>query len=287
MARPYIEFLQSQNIEWARWNVASPDSKLLDLHIKVLSRDDESGALSCLIRYPENWSTDLPYLQLADEEVFVLEGAISVNGVDYEKHHYAYLPARYRRRQSSSTHGAVVLTFFSRTPECLSPMPTDELGIQPNSVASLDTTSLPWDNTNMDPNISHLHAYRKNLRKGPNNSGRSYLLAGLPQGFPRSGSEPLERHPHVEEMFMIYGDMPCNLGIMRPGAYFWRPANIWHGADCTRSGFMLFMRTPGTNETISEWAPDPFPVTFCPQHSPRTPANLAYAASPIPDWVVY
>lgn len=86
---------------------------------------------------------------------------------------------------------------------------------------------------------------------------------------------------------MIAGDMPCSLGIMRAGAYFWRPPMIWHGADCTVNGFLLFARTPGTNRTISEWADEPHPVTFEPEHRPKLPPELSGAGLPIEDPVSY
>jgi hypothetical protein len=110
----------------------------------------------------------------------------------------------------------------------------------------------------------------------------------MPQGFPASGSEPLERHPHFEEMFMIYGDMPCSRGIMRAGAYFWRPPGIWHGADCTVSGFLMLMRTPGTNVTVSEWCSKPHPVLLAPTFDPVLPPEVSRASvGPLSDPIDY
>ncbi len=78
---------------------------------------------------------------------------------------------------------------------------------------------------------------------------------------------------------MIPGDMPCSRGIMREGAYFWRPPSIWHGADCSVNGFLMFMRTPGTNRTISEWADQGHAVHIDPPHRPILPAELADAGT--------
>jgi hypothetical protein len=279
MPRPFIEFIQSQPIPWSfpDWTFRTGVS------VKTLSLDDETGAMSCLIHYPPGWTGPGGAIG-ADEEFFVLQGALASGERSYLPHHYAYLPAGYRRGAMSSPDGAVVLTFFSADPESPVVAPGDETGL----VEQLDPLKLPWDRTNMDPNIDHLNAWRKNLRLGPNDSGRSYLLAGLPQGYPSSGSESLERHPHVEEMFMIDGDMPCSLGVMRAGAYFWRPPQIWHGADCTRNGFLIFARTPGTNRTISEWSSEKHPVTFHPPFRPVLPPALQpFAGYENPDLTVY
>lgn len=294
MARPFIEFIQSQSIAW---NTDPVRTGRQDIECKLLSEDNISGASSLLIRFPPGWhATPLEWCSV-DEEIFVLSGDVSFNGQTMRRHAYAYWPAGYRReRFEAGAQGAILLTFYSGRPEywALSGPPEywalrDRAPVyDPEAlVEHLDSFKLRWDQTAMDPNIAHLNAFRKNLRLGPNGSGRTYLLAGLPQGYPTSGSEPLERHPHVEEMFMVAGDMPCSLGIMRAGAYFWRPPQIWHGADCTVNGFLLFMRTPGSNQTISEWSRDNHPVRFDPEHRPRVPDTLAPLATPVADPVTY
>lgn len=283
MARPFIEFLQSQRLEW----VGDPDKAgRAGLEIKLLSEDNESGATTLLVRYPPNWRAPSTEWCTADEELFVLEGEFSVNSRSYTRHHYAYWPTGFCRSDfTTGTKGATLIACFNARPsyrvESPPPGPADGL------VEQLDAFSLRWDRTNMDPNIDHLNAWRKNLRHAPGNGGRTYLLAGLPQGFPPTGNEPLERHPHVEEMFMIAGDMPCSLGVMRAGAYFWRPPMIWHGADCTVNGFLLFARTPGSNQTISEWSDTGHPVTFDPEHRPQLPDSIAFAGEPIDDPIRY
>lgn len=284
MSRPFIEFIQSQRLAWEKGtSVAGRQG----VEVKLLSRDAESGASTALLRYPPGWSMTDHWCDV-DEELFLLSGDIALNGRRYTCHHYAYWPAGFIRRNFiAGPSGAMMIACFTGRPRL-----SDQIEAAPDYAAEalveqLDTFSLRWDQTNMDPNIAHLNAYRKNLRLAPDGGGRTYLLAGLPQGFPASGSEPLERHPHVEEMFMVAGDMPCSLGVMRAGAYFWRPPMIWHGADCTLNGFLLFARTPGSNVTISEWAKDPHPVSMTPKYRPSLPADLAAIAGTVDDPVQY
>jgi hypothetical protein len=203
-------------------------------------------------------------------------------------HHYAYWPSGYIKKGFRiGEKGALVIAVFSEDPKYLPAPANAEVEELPGLVEQLNCFSLPWDNKAMDPNISHLNAYRKNLRLAPDGNCRTYLLAGLPQGFPQSGMEPLERHPHAEEMFMISGDMPCSLGVMRAGAYFYRPPNIWHGADCTTNGFLLFCRTPGANKTVSEWNSEAHPVAFEPAYKPVIPEDLEADFQEVSDPVVY
>jgi quercetin dioxygenase-like cupin family protein len=282
MPRPYIEFIHSQNLPWKRAGFRSGGVRW-----KVLSADDETGACTVLIDYPAGWRAAQPFHSLADEEFFVLSGALAVNETAYSRHNYAFLPRGFPRRRMATEHGAQVIVFFSLLP---SDMPGEaEPGLYDAArlIERIDTIALAWDQSNIDPNINHLHAARKNLRLSPDGDCRTYLLGGRPHGFPPSGDESLERHPHAEEMFMIAGDMPCSMGVMQTGAYFYRPPNIWHGADCTLAGYLMLMRTPGSNKTISEWSREKHPVTFTPAHAVNVPENLREAAAPPVDQLVY
>jgi hypothetical protein len=271
--------VQSQWLPWQRSGVPGCRG---ELDSKVLSRDVDSGACTLLLRYPPAWRGELEALA-ADEEIFLLSGSIRRGSIEFLPHDYAYLPAGHCEDVQVGDEGAVVLTFFAAEPV----LGTSTLFDPGRLVSHLRPSELPWDRSNMDPNIDHLNAWRKNLRLDPDGRCRSYLLAGLPDGYPRDGVEPLERHPHCEEMFMVAGDMPCSLGLMRAGAYFWRPPGIWHGADCTRNGFLCFMRTPGTNQTVSEWGA-PHAVLWSPPHAPVLPPELAVASrEPLPDPVQY
>ena len=53
MARPHIEFIQSQAVPWRDdlWN-----GRFDGAHVKILSEDDETGAASTMVRYPAGWS---------------------------------------------------------------------------------------------------------------------------------------------------------------------------------------------------------------------------------------
>jgi hypothetical protein len=58
-------------------------------------------------------------------------------------------------------------------------------------------------------------------------------------------AERAEVHPTVEEMYLISGEVHGNRGVMRPGAYFWRPPSMPHGPYGTRTGNLYLFRTKG------------------------------------------
>ena len=89
---------------------------------------------------------------------------------------------------------------------------------------SIDTRFMPWDVSTYDPKLAHLRLARKVLRMGPHDSCRTFLLTGLPHGFPAVDTLPVETHRHCEEGFMIHGEM-------------FAPEGIVHGPHVSETGF--------------------------------------------------
>jgi hypothetical protein len=264
LAREFIEFFHSQDL---LWQPCASDPAVSE---KVLSTDSEIGSVTRLIKYPPGWKGTWG-AQTLSEEIFVLDGGASMQGAEMGLHAYGYFPAGEHREVLVGVGGVVVLSFRDPPPEA----PKDQY-------LFINTIEQAWDRIGLEGEIAHLQYARKNLRFAPDGRRRTYLLGGMPQGFPAQGAR-LEKHPHAEEMFMISGDMPCSLGVMKTGAYFYRPPEIEHGLDCSLGGFLIIMRTPGSNVTISEWSEDLLPVSFTPAHAPELPANHpARGATPRP-----
>ena len=242
---------------------------------KVLSADDETGELTALVAIPAGWRVVEKGFNAAPEEFFVLSGDLTINEIVYGLHDYAFLPAGYERTATSDA-GAVVMAFFHGAPAFASGTAPAGLYNPALLIERIVTRLQPWDSANVDPKINHLHAHRKNLRLDPNGTCRTYLLGGLPHGFSPSGTAHKETHPHVEEFFMVSGDMSCTMvGSMRPGAYFWRPPGFEHGLDSSLTGFLLLCRTPGANKTVSVWSADAYPVNDAAPYNPILPPELA------------
>lgn len=283
MGRPHIEFIQSQRLAWQPMDGLGRPG----VDAKLLSADNMTGAASLLLRYPAGWRQAKPAFLTADEELFVLQGAVQINGVVHGRHSYAFLPRGHLRRDFLSTTGAVVLTFLSaaaRTETAELPHADYDTA---RLVERIDSAALGWDHMGGNAGASHLHAARKTLRRDVSGRSHSYLSGGMPHSCPKNGAAPLEKHPHVEEMFLVAGDMPCSLGVLRAGAYFWRPAEVWHGADCTLTGFLAFVRTIGSSRTVSIWDEQLHPILWDPPHRPVLPNDLKPFGDPIDDPVEY
>jgi hypothetical protein len=259
-SRPFIEFLQSQHLGWT---AASNDS---DFEEKTLSEGSD-GTKTRLLRLKAGGLVALN--PSFSHEIFVLDGLITNGANQLNRHMYAHLPEGGELKALAT---ALVLVFTDI------PIKNSEQIIMINTIAQ------PWDRSGLEGEIAHLNYARKNLRFAPDGSRRTYLLGGMPHGYP-SGGAKLERHPHAEEMFLISGDMPCSRGVMTAGAYFYRPPGIWHGLDATLGGFLVIMRTPGSNVTISEWSDTIHPVEWEPAYDPALPEGHTSFTAPLPHLV--
>ena len=277
MARPQIEFIQSQAIRWHKglYGGARPD-----VHSKILSLDRISGASSVLIKYPAGWKRTAREHLLADEEFFVLDGSVRIAGIDYGPHCYANLPAGYPRLRASSRASAIVLTFFSATP--VARRGKAEAGLYQENllVERLDSMEMPWgvmpDGSDLDPELGGRGAL-KTLRQDPRNGDWTFLYGAMPQSHPDGWAGKVETHTVVEEMYMLADEMAGNVGIMRPGAYFWRPPGILHGPYGSATGSLGFFRTQG-GPLVNEWTDYEVTFTYSPAYRPVLPKALRKTA---------
>lgn len=269
MARPRIEFIQAQHLPWA----ASPVADIRPgAEARVLSRDEETGACSLLLRYPGGWQQPPGQVLAADEEFLILDGALEENGTPYGPFGYAHLPAGHVRGALSAPRGAVAVAFFSAAPrlaDAATPPPDPA-----RLVIGLDGLRLPYTG-NFHPEFPP-GAGRRMLYEDPATREQTWLLGTLGLRW----AERAERHPVVEEMFLIAGEVHGNLGVMRPGAYFWRPPGIPHGPYGSLTGNIYLFRTKG-GPLSTEYEDAPVPFHWWPEHAPVLPAALAPFAAPV------
>ena len=265
MSRPFIEFVQSQVVPWSRglYGGARPD-----IEMRMLSMDDGTGASSTLLRYPPGWVQPEEQVLDADEELFVLDGSLSVGEVTHAKYGYAHLPAGYVRPRMSSQTGAVVMTFFSAEPRVSSSRELDDARLV-EAVSALDG---PWTG-NFHPTFP-AGAGRKFLRQDPHDGEQTWVLGTMPL---RWGLRA-ERHPVVEEMYLLAGELVGHVGTMRAGAYFWRPEDEWHGPFGSLTGNLMLFRTKG-GPLSTVYEDDDRGFSWQPEHRPILPPHLQEVGS--------
>jgi len=260
VSRPFTEFVQSQAVPWERglYGGTRPD-----VDVRVLSLDEDSGAASLLLRYPPGWRRTEPERLTADEELFVLAGTLRIRTTTYRRYGYAHLPAGHPRDGAAAPDGAVVLTFFSGEPRAAGTAPVDTARLVEGGSA-LDGAwggdFHPW----FPPG-----AGRKFLRQDPYDGEQTWVLGTLPL---RWGRRP-EKHPVVEEMYLLSGELVGHVGTMRPGAYFWRPPEEWHGPFGSLTGNLMLFRTKG-GPLSTVYTEHEVAFSWTPAHRPVLPERL-------------
>ena len=281
MARPHIEFIQSQVLSWQK---GLPGGHRTDVDSKILSLDPDGGGASLIVRYPPGWRREAAEHFGSDEEIFVLDGALTMGAHTYRPHHYAFLPAGTTRETAAAPDGAVVLTFYSGPARPVAGRGNG--GDARRLVSQIDTYAMPWDVVTGIPNMRAGIA-RRVLRVDPDTGERTWMLNAPPGGRPEGQVGPLEIHPVVEEMFLLEGVMHTERGVMHPGAYFWRPPQEPHGPAGSRTGNLILFRCIGGPLDVL-WSEKTIAFRLDPPHDPILPPDLRVLGGvPVPPTTLY
>jgi len=268
--REHIEFIQAQRLPWE-------DASSADFpggHIKILSRDPDDGSFSAVLRLPAGWSR--PERSLAfDEEIYILDGDLEIGGETYLDNAYGFRAAGSPGNALKALTEVALLYFRSgavadnlRTPEASAR----------RTVAKIDLGTEKWDGEFEKLGLGALAAgaRMKILREDPFSGETTYISASIAY---RIGTRA-ERHPIVQEFFMLSGELAGELGIMHAGAYCYRPPMVKHAPYGSATGaVILFRGFGGKQETFWEDAP---PFTFRPNHNPVLPERLKGLGTPFP-----
>lgn len=271
MPRPHIEFIHAQELQWQTQVLPGA---LASLACKTLSEDDQSGACSTILQYPSNWSHPGGTHLTADHEFFVLDGSLAINGQVYQSDSYGYLPTGFLYEEWASSEGAVVLTFFSATPNA-EPGPARMVE---EAIPHIYLHDMAWTSADVDPDVQFLRIAHKMLRKDLEKGETTMILDCGAQTHPKNWKERALKHPCAEEMFLLSGDIAGDRGVMHQGAYFWRPPEIWHGPFGSRHGNICIIRFMEGNH-VNVWSDDASPFSLTPEHKPELPDHLKAAHS--------
>jgi hypothetical protein len=193
----------------------------------TVSKDAETGAGSLLVRFPPGWrfEGELPEAN----ELFVLDGRLSVSGRDLSCGWYSYLPADAGPLTCSSAGGATAYVFT-----------WPSAAIAAREPVALSSFALPWEITIL-PGFP-AGAMHKSLRPDDATGGTAH---GGPGGFLRLVLTPPgwlspreERHVGCwEENILLRGEMLMpGRGTIRSGDCLANPPGLWHGPMVTKGG---------------------------------------------------
>ena len=270
MARPHVEYLQTQSLAWQ----PSPWPHLAGCHVKILSRDPVDGAASLLVRFPAGWQSTTPGYLSTSEEIFVLEGALDLNGRRWGQDCYGWFPEGTGHSSRGAPDGAVALVFYEAEPSW-----TMDRGLSEDEVARAgpaifaDAYEMPWESVEMRPVPGIWGPNQKILRGQLDGDALTMLVAFPAHMHPEQWVGPQELHACTEELFLLSGDCLSNVGQMFPGAYFWRPPGVAHGPYGSRGGNLALLRTRGAPLTMT-WTRHEVALARAPEYQPVLPRDL-------------
>lgn len=269
--RPHIDFVQAQHLPWQdAAPLGFPGSKF-----KLLSRDDTSGGISTVLSLAPGASRAAGALPF-DEEIYGLDGAFTIGAETYGENCYGFLPSGLTGNALNSPNGATLLYF--RSDLCAS-IDTDAAAIAKRLVAKVDLSKDSWDGDFDKFGLASFKstARMRVLRDDPETGENTYVTATI--AF-RKG-ERSERHPIVQEFFMLSGELAGEFGVMQAGAYCWRPPMEKHAPYCSPTGALIFFRSHGGKQE-THWEDPDFTLSFQMAHKPILPDELKPYGAPIP-----
>jgi ChrR Cupin-like domain len=268
--REHIEFIQAQRLPWEDAHA----SGFAGGHIKMLSDDPEDGSFSSVLKLPAGWSRPSAVVPF-DEEFYILDGDLQIAGVTYSDNAYCFIAAGGGSNALKAPHEVVLLYF--RSGKLADNLRTPAAAAQ-RSVEKIDLGSADWDGDFEKLGLGPLSfgARMKVLREDPFSGETTYISASIAY---RIGKRA-ERHPIVQEFFMLSGELAGELGVMQAGAYCFRPPMFKHGPYGSPTGaVILFRGLGGKHETFWEDGP---PFSFHPDHTPILPERLKPLGNPLP-----
>lgn len=274
MARPHIEFIQTQALGW---RTLGDDSARPGATAKLLSHDNDSKAVTVILRYPAGWLLDQEHHVDSDEEIYILSGALTINDIRYEEGDYAFLPAGFSRTTMTTGDGADVMTFFEGPHNRVAGPAPDGLYDDRKLVDRVQSKSVTWGGAN-DPKVASAGVKYLALSRDPDTGDTTWLLDIDETGMTGEVNR-LETHPVVEEVFVLSGEMHMPMGVLKKGAYFWRPPGISHGPVGTKTGALGLFRCKGGPLT-TEWSEETHPVQWNAPYDPILPEAVAASLSP-------
>lgn len=90
MARPALEFFDTGKIPWEPHVVGG--KRMDPLQQKILSCDEETGAVTLMVKYPKGFRHPSLTYHTVVEEIYILKGRIRMEGKEYSEGYYAYRP---------------------------------------------------------------------------------------------------------------------------------------------------------------------------------------------------
>ncbi len=225
--RPDVDFISTQDLPWA----PVPGGQFGSGHggglRKTFSVDEEDGARTELLAFTNRQQGVLS----AQTDIFVIAGRGTVNDEPYAPGTYLHAQAMTELDWVPGV-GETVLYFGPHsTPEFAAGPGSGTLTVMHETRD--EWVSMGWRGDEPQPADVRIRWLRRD------EAGIVFLVGMLP-GYTAINEE---KHPVYEESFKIAGDLMLGRrGVVKPGGYFFRSPQTWHGPLYSRTGNLSLIR---------------------------------------------
>ena len=248
------------------------------LTCRELTKNDKTGGDHLHVTVPAGWSNDAIGYVTAGQDIYLLEGDLTIGQDRLTTACYTYIPEGVVFGPVSSDGGCKMLVYHNKSHEFVAAAESLPDADTASAVAPVKTWRLAWEDpmktvvkksTYIDPNTGHPGrppgVLTKLLRYNEDTKETLYLTQ-ISAGFVDPGTET---HPHDECLYVISGelcvghtydhkkeDYKQDLEFTKD-FYIGRPPGIRHGPVCTQSGalFLLYQsdKYTGIFHDVDDW----------------------------------
>jgi len=231
----FVDTYDSETLPWQRLSIPGMPA---GMQARVLSRDEKRGAVSLVTYLPIGWKHEARGYHQADEEIFLLEGDLTIGDQKLTKYSYTFIPAGMAHGPVSTRQGAVMVHWFNRTPDFVASEKDKQGARAYAAVRDWNFYTKPWDTATFPvyrkgPPIPGAHL--KLLRHDRDTGEMTWINSNLNSTRP---GNLWEVHPTFEEYFLLERSGEMAVGECLPGGpvtkrygsrgYWWRPAGVGH-----------------------------------------------------------
>ena len=260
--------MYSEHLRWMPLGVKGSQG---NAWIKTLSKDDETGARTALIKYEPGFQAEAG-TAVWPIDMYVLDGEMTAGDRRYEKDTFHYRPAGTAIGPIHTRTGITRIVFSADTKDPARSSP-DEVFV--HNVRA----DLPWDPPSHEVGGGHIQhrmdepeardRQYKTLRRDPLANIRIWILSARRAGG-RNAIDEMHAHPAIEETFQIEGEDSEYMDEVEgrttwvPGTYVCRPADECLHGDSMKltDNHYLLVRC--------FWTDDPAKAAAWKEHQDRT-----------------
>jgi hypothetical protein len=195
---------------------------------KLLNQDSDTGAFTMIVKLPPDARDATRGSHSSDQEMFLLEGDLTIDGETFHAPAYWFFPAGTIHGDSHTDGGAVLIEAF-KGPCDLIVATEQELAAAPVS-RGIDVDSLEWKATNELRENYHYAGPASKVLRGDPEKGAFTSMARLPANY---AHPDLAYHQCTQEQFLLEGQVNETGKDRHALAYWCHPPGEVHGKSFT------------------------------------------------------